>query len=125
MFPIERTTYPLREYPYFLQFRSVGGAVSDVGEDDTAYSHRDAQLSVVALGADPVRLDAAWAALRAHGRGMYLSFDSSTDPRRLLDAFPLRKIERLRAVKREVDPEALFADNFSVSLCDGQERAAS
>lgn len=110
---------------YFVQFRSVGGAVADVGEDDTVYSHRDARFSLVALGADPVALDAAWEGVRQHGRGMYLSFDSSTRPERVLDAFPPHKLERLLAIKREVDPDALFADNFSVSLCDDAEAAAS
>ncbi|KAA9153852.1 LLM class flavin-dependent oxidoreductase [Microbacterium lushaniae] len=110
---------------YFLQLRSVGGAVSDVGEDDTAYSHRAAQFSVVALGADPGRLDAAWEAVRVHGRGMYLSFDSSTRPERILDAFPPDKLERLLALKHEVDPDALFVDNFSVAQYDAAEVAAA
>jgi alkanesulfonate monooxygenase SsuD/methylene tetrahydromethanopterin reductase-like flavin-dependent oxidoreductase (luciferase family)/FAD/FMN-containing dehydrogenase len=110
---------------YFLQFRSVGAAVADVGEDDTAYSHRAAQFSVVGFGTDAATLDGAWEGLRAHGRGMYLSFDSSTRPDRVIDAFGVEKIERLRAIKHEVDPDAVFADNFPVSLCDGRDAAAA
>ncbi|MGP3533358.1 LLM class flavin-dependent oxidoreductase [Microbacterium sp. RD1] len=100
---------------YWVQFRSVGGAVSDVAEDATAYSHRDAQHSLVALGADAAALDAAWEPVRARGSGMYLSFDSSLRPGRLVDAFGEEKLDRLRAIKREVDPDNLFRDNFSVA----------
>jgi FAD/FMN-containing dehydrogenase len=109
---------------YFLQFRSVGGAVADVPEDETVYSNRQAAFSVIAFGADPRRLDAAWAPLRAQANGMYLSFETSLRPERITDAFPVHKIERLRRVKDEVDPDAVFTDNFSVTQCEEVEAAA-
>ena len=73
---------------YFFQLRSVGGAVADVAEDATAYAHRSANFSVVAMGADPDRLDASWAPIAAHTEGMYLSFDTSPGPERITEAFP-------------------------------------
>ena len=108
---------------YWLQFRSVGGAVSDVPEGETVYSHRAANFSVVAMGANPDRLDASWEAVAAHGQGMYLSFDTSLRPERITTAFPPAVIERLRAIKADVDPDGLFGDNFSVKQCEEVEAA--
>ncbi|MDN3496872.1 LLM class flavin-dependent oxidoreductase [Planococcus sp. APC 4015] len=98
----------------FFQLRAVGGAVADIAEDATAYAHRSANFSVVALGGDPVRLDKAWASVAEHGDGMYLSFDSSLRPERIAEAFPPTTLARLRAIKAEVDPDGVFRDNFSV-----------
>jgi hypothetical protein len=100
---------------YFFQLRAVGGAVSDVPEDATAYAHRSANFSVVALGSSHDRLDRSWAALAEHTQGMYLSFDSSLRPERIAEAFPPATLERLRAIKAEVDPDGVFADNFAVT----------
>lgn len=100
---------------HFLQFRPVGGAVADVAEGETAYANRSANFSVVALGPNEHRLDASWAALRGHMAGMYMSFETSLRPERLIDAFGVEGLERLRAIKAEVDPDGVFADNFSVA----------
>ncbi|MET0672050.1 MAG: LLM class flavin-dependent oxidoreductase [Microbacterium pygmaeum] len=97
----------------FFQLRSVGGAVADVPEEATAYAHRSANFSVVALGSRG-RLDASWEALAEHTRGMYLSFDSTLRPERIDEAFPPATLARLRAIKAEVDPDAIFVDNFAV-----------
>lgn len=99
---------------YFFQLRAVGGAVSDVDEDATAYAHRSANFSVVALGANPERLGRAWAPLAEHMEGMYLSFDSSLRPERIAEAFPPPTLARLRAIKAAVDPEGVFRDNFAI-----------
>lgn len=99
---------------YFFQLRAVGGAVADVAEEATAYAHRSANFSVVALGANPDRLDRAWAPVAAHTEGMYLSFDSSLRPERIAEAFPPATLERLRAIKAAVDPEGMFRDNFAI-----------
>jgi alkanesulfonate monooxygenase SsuD/methylene tetrahydromethanopterin reductase-like flavin-dependent oxidoreductase (luciferase family) len=99
---------------HFFQLRSVGGAVADVAEDATAYAHRMANFSVVAFGSRADMLDRAWEEIATHARGMYLSFDASLRPERIGEAFPPATLERLRAIKAEVDPEGLFTDNFSV-----------
>ena len=98
----------------FFQVRPVGGAVADLPDGATAYAHRSAGFSIVALGADPGRLDRAWNALAAHARGLYLSFDSSQRPERIAQAFPPATLARLRAIKTQVDPGGLFSDNFPV-----------
>ncbi|HEY9324586.1 MAG TPA: FAD-binding oxidoreductase, partial [Agromyces sp.] len=99
----------------FFQLRAVGGAVADVAEDATAYAHRSANFSVVALGSHPDRLDAQWQSLAEHTTGMYLSFDSSLRPERIAEAFPPATLERLRAIKAQYDPTSLFRDNFAIA----------
>lgn len=100
---------------YFFQIRSVGGAVADVSDDDTAYAHRSANFSVVAFGSHPEKFKAMWADLAEHSRGLYLSFESSLRPERIGEAFPPATLARLRAIKAEVDPSALFSDSFDVT----------
>ena len=99
---------------HFFQLRAVGGAVADTAEDATAYAHRKANFSAVALGADPVRLDRAWASLAPHLGGLYLSFDSTLRPERIAEAFPPETLARLRAIKADVDPDGVFQDNFAI-----------
>ena len=98
--------------PWF-QIRSVGGAVSDVPADATAYAHRDAAFSVTAIGRGPV-FDQLWDALATHFEGLYLSFETRTDPALVAQAFPPKTLARLRDVKGTYDPEGLFRDNFPV-----------
>jgi hypothetical protein len=99
---------------YFFQLRTVGGAVADVDPDATAYAHRDAAFSVVAMGTSRRRLDQAWDGLRDHFDGLYLSFESDLRPDRLADAFPPKTLTRLRRLKRRFDPDNLFRDNFNI-----------
>jgi alkanesulfonate monooxygenase SsuD/methylene tetrahydromethanopterin reductase-like flavin-dependent oxidoreductase (luciferase family)/FAD/FMN-containing dehydrogenase len=102
---------------YFFQVRSVGGAVGDIAPDATAYAHRDANFSVVALGGNRSRLDAQWDTLISpHATGLYLSFETDPRPERIEDAFPPATLRRLRALKSELDPGNLFRDNFNVAL---------
>ncbi|GAA0591882.1 LLM class flavin-dependent oxidoreductase [Kribbella sandramycini] len=99
---------------YFFQIRSVGGAVSDVDPDATAYSNRAANFSVVAMGRDDASLDEAWAQLSPYFDGQYLSFDSSLRPGRLEDTWSPSTLARLRDLKAKYDPDIVFDDNFAV-----------
>ncbi|GAA5173320.1 MULTISPECIES: LLM class flavin-dependent oxidoreductase [Amycolatopsis] len=100
---------------HWFQLRAVGGAVSDVDSDATAYAHRSANFSVVGMGLRDDAVDAAWGRLRPFFTGRYLSFDSSTDPGRIADAFPPRTLARLRDLKAKYDPDNVFRDNFNVT----------
>jgi alkanesulfonate monooxygenase SsuD/methylene tetrahydromethanopterin reductase-like flavin-dependent oxidoreductase (luciferase family) len=100
---------------YFFQIRSVGGAVSDVDPDATAYANRKANFSVVALGSNQDRLNLAWDSLGRHFDGLYLSFDTDQRPERVAEAFPPRTFERLREVKATYDPDNVFRDNFNIT----------
>src|SRR5690606_36295876 len=81
---------------HFFQIRSVGGAVSDVDPDATAYAYRDANFSVVAFGASRERVNALWQDLEKHFNGLYLNFETDQHPKRLKDAFPPKTLQRLR-----------------------------
>jgi alkanesulfonate monooxygenase SsuD/methylene tetrahydromethanopterin reductase-like flavin-dependent oxidoreductase (luciferase family)/FAD/FMN-containing dehydrogenase len=98
---------------YFLSIRSVGGAVSDVPDDATAYAHRSANFAIAAIGASPERINTPWDALGFDA--LYLSFETDLRPERVTEAFPPETLARLRALKKSVDPENVFRDNFSVA----------
>jgi alkanesulfonate monooxygenase SsuD/methylene tetrahydromethanopterin reductase-like flavin-dependent oxidoreductase (luciferase family) len=100
---------------YFFQIRSVGGAVSDVDPDATAYGNRTANFSVTAFGASRERVNALWDEISVHFKGLYLSFETDLRPERLNDAFPPRTIERLRKLKIRYDPDNVFRDNFNIA----------
>jgi alkanesulfonate monooxygenase SsuD/methylene tetrahydromethanopterin reductase-like flavin-dependent oxidoreductase (luciferase family) len=100
---------------YFFQIRSVGGAVADVPDDATAYAHRSANFSVVAFGGSRARLDAAWVDLAGHYQGLYLSFETDRRPERITEAWPPATLWRLRALKKQYDPENVFRDNFNIN----------
>lgn len=99
---------------YFFQIRSVGGAVSDVDADATAYANRSANFSVVALGANGERLDAMWEEVYGYFTGLYLSFETDLRAARIEDAFPPATLSRLRELKDRYDPDNMFRDNFNV-----------
>lgn len=98
------------------QFRSMGGAVHDVPADAMAWSHRTQNFSVLAASAPShvARMNAHWARLYPHLNGMYLSFETDTDPARLLDAFPEPALTRLSRLKAEWDPDDVFNRNFDI-----------
>ncbi|AYF98093.1 LLM class flavin-dependent oxidoreductase [Protaetiibacter intestinalis] len=97
---------------HFFQIRAVGGAVADVPEEATAYAHRSANFSLVAMAGDAEWLNVQWDALEHHILGVYLSFEADARGDRVERAFPPATLARLRALKARVDPTALFRDNF-------------
>jgi len=99
---------------YFFQVRSMGGAISDVGAEQTAFGSRAANFEVTAAGHDRDRLNVAWDLLHPYFSGLYLTFDTDPRPERVQEAFPPRTLERLRELKQRFDPNSLFADNFSL-----------
>ncbi|MDQ4111580.1 MAG: BBE domain-containing protein, partial [Actinomycetota bacterium] len=99
----------------FFQLRTMGGAIAEVDPGETAFPHRDAAFQVTALGGSPRALDAAWDGVRNHLDGLYLSFETDTDPDRLADAFGSSALDRLREIKRRHDPQNLFRDNFNIA----------
>jgi hypothetical protein len=100
---------------HWYQIRSMGGAVSDVAPETTAFAHRDAGFSITAMGANAQRVDRWWDGVRPYLSGIYLSFESDPSPDRLAEAFPPDTLARLRALKAELDPTNLFRDNFNVA----------
>ncbi|TCO24517.1 FAD/FMN-containing dehydrogenase [Kribbella steppae] len=105
-----------------ISVRSVGGAVSRVPDDATAYAHRRAELMFVTttVGPKPVLdaarpgLDAIWGRLAPHVNGAYANFLSTATEEDVAAAYPAETYRRLAAVKRRYDPGNLFAGNHNV-----------
>jgi FAD/FMN-containing dehydrogenase len=100
---------------YFFQVRAVGGAVSDVAPDATAYANRSPNFNVAAMGASRRRIDPMWEDLKPHFNGLYLSFETDRSIERLHDAFPPETLRRLRDLKLKYDPDNVFRDNFNIA----------
>jgi FAD/FMN-containing dehydrogenase len=106
----------------FIAVRSLGGAVSRVPGDATAYAHRQAELMVVttAVGPKPVveaarpALDAIWGRLASHVNGAYANFLGSATEEDVAAIYPAQTYQRLAAVKRQYDPGNLFARNHNI-----------
>jgi FAD/FMN-containing dehydrogenase len=106
----------------FISVRSVGGAVSRVPAEATAYAHRHAELMFVTLVAGPApvveaarpALDAIWGRLAPHVDGAYANFIASATEEDVAAIYPTETYQRLAAVKRRYDPGNLFARNHNV-----------
>ena len=106
----------------FIAVRSVGGAVSRVPGDATAYAHRQAELMVVTTTAGPKRaveaarpaLDVIWRRLAPHVNGAYANFLASATEQDVAAIYPTQTYQRLAAVKRRYDPGNLFARNHNI-----------
>ena len=110
-----------------VQLRVLGGAVSRVANDATAYAFRDRQLAVVIIVpfADPAEAaaHAAWAdgllaALRPAATGVYSNFLDDEGPARVREAYPGLTWHRLADVKRRYDPANLFRSNQNIVPAD-------
>jgi FAD/FMN-containing dehydrogenase len=105
-----------------LGLRSVGGAVSRVAPDATAYPHRSASVLVTtAVVGPPPAVDAArpavsgvWESLAPHVTGAYANFLSDADPEDVAAAYPAATYRRLAEVKRRYDPTNVFAGNHNI-----------
>ena len=102
----------------------LGGAISRIPEDQTAYAHRDAEFVVNIHGhwTDPADDEAgvAWArglfdALTPHAQGgVYVNFLSDEGPERVQEAYSPAAWSRLVEVKRRYDPDNVFRLNQNI-----------
>ena len=103
----------------------MGGAVSRVGEDETAVSHRDAPHNVVILGiwGDPAQDEPVsdwvrrlWEQLRPFSSGgVYVNYQMGDEGEdRLHAAYGPEKYGRLVALKDKYDPTNLFRLNQNI-----------
>jgi FAD/FMN-containing dehydrogenase len=102
----------------------LGGAVARVGNDETAFDHRDAEYNflIMAVWTDPAEAEAniAWArqlwdAMQPFARGAYVNYLGVGDGvERVRAGYGPEKYARLAALKREVDPENLFHRNQNI-----------
>lgn len=108
-----------------VQFRGMGGFVSTVSSDATAFAHRDQDHFVAIIGLwmndDPDAerhrqwsLD-LWEKIRGEGNGVYVNFLEDEGVGRVHDAYPPETFARLAGIKRRRDPENLFRFNQNIS----------
>jgi len=100
---------------------TCGGAVSDVGETDTAFPHRNAETMLVfftgwmdpAQDAEGKQMCRDWhAALEKHSGGYYDNIEQEGDTRVARNFGP--NYDRLRQIKSEYDPGNLFRLNSNI-----------
>lgn len=105
-----------------IAVRSVGGAVAEIADDATAYAHRQAELMFVTMTVGPPPVIEAtrpareqlWETLSPHVNGAYANFLSAAEDADVAAVYPSATYERLAAVKRDYDPENVFAGNHNV-----------
>lgn len=103
---------------------ALGGAIAQVGEDESAYSGRDAAFDFLSLSSwedpaeDGVRLAGArhyWETMtRFTSPRAYVNSLEAEEEGRVRDAYGAGKYERLVALKRRYDPENVFHLNQNI-----------
>lgn len=111
--------------PYgMFHLRGLGGAMSRVAPDATAFANRTQQyfVSIINVWLDPSE-DAAvhqswteslWQKIRLEGSGVYVNFLESEGEDRIREAYPGPTYDRLAEVKGKYDPDNLFRFNQNV-----------
>ena len=105
-----------------LQIRILGGAVSRVPAEATAFAHRDKQvlLSVFDTTWQPgssehlARAEQLWKSLSSFAEGAYVNFLMDEGEQRISQAYPPATYARLAALKERYDPTNLFRLNQNI-----------
>ena len=104
--------------------RSLGGAVADHADDETAFSHRDAEALLVCAAFLPEHADdkAKQSALAFFDeklaprlKGAYANFFSTYTDADFARIYPANTLERLKSVKASYDPDNLFSQNYNIT----------
>jgi len=121
---VEHSSGPTSPKSYTIVFQ-LGGALARVGEDETAFSQRDAahnvNINAVWTEEDPdAERHIAWArdffdAMQPHAGGrVYLNFLGEEGGNRVRQAYGARNYERLVELKRAYDPTNFFRLNQNI-----------
>jgi hypothetical protein len=115
-----RIRSPLTAFPIW----QMGGAVSRVGEDETAFNGRGAGYTfnitaatagLEGFGEERQWVRDFWSALEPHQTGgVYVNFLMSEGEERVRDAYGAQKYDRLKKLKRRWDPDNLFRLNQNI-----------
>ncbi len=108
-----------------VEIFSLGGAIGHVGEDDTAYSNRDAAFDMLAAATwdDPAEDETNisltrenWEALSPFARSAVYVNDLGPDAvERVAEVYGSQKLERLAALKGRWDPDNVFHRNANIA----------
>ena len=104
--------------------QAYGGAIGDVSNEDSAFSHRDALVEFFGgqTWTDPAEDEQRMASARAFGAvmepfasGVYVNVLSETGEAGVRRAYGDAKLARLAALKRRYDPENVFHLNQNIA----------
>jgi FAD/FMN-containing dehydrogenase len=110
---------PLTAYPIW----QMGGAVSRVGDADTAFNGRSAGFTYnigccteTSEGFEEERewVRDFWSALEPHHMGVYVNFLGDEGVDRVRESYGAEKYDRLKALKRQYDPDNFFRINQNI-----------
>ena len=114
--------------PASAAFQALGGAMADLGPDDTAFAHRDARFEMVtSLGWDDAAEDERRmrgvrrfaAALEPFSSGVYVNSLSDEGQSGVSAAYGQDRLRRLVAIKDRYDPENVFHLNHNIQPSGG------
>lgn len=115
-----------------IGLQAYGGAIADIPDSASAFSHRDAAFEFGASSRwtdpaedqDRIAVARTCAALLApHARGAYVNALGEEGPAAVRRAYPLAKLARLTAVKDRYDPENIFRLNHNIPPSAAQPNA--
>jgi FAD/FMN-containing dehydrogenase len=116
-----RIRSPLTAFPIW----QMGGAISRVREEGTAFNGRGAghtfNITAATAGLDGFDEERQWvrnfwSALEPHHTsGVYVNFLMNEGEERVREAYGAQKYDRLKALKRRYDPDNLFRLNQNIS----------
>ena len=111
---------PLTSFPIW----QMGGAVSRVGDDETAFNGRSAgftyNIGVSTETSEGFEAEREWArdfwsALEPWHQGVYVNFLGDEGAERVRASYGPEKYDRLQALKRKYDPDNFFRINQNIS----------
>jgi hypothetical protein len=102
----------------------LGGAVARVGDEEAAFTGRDAGHVVNVIGitrtgdgfdAEREWARGLWSGLQPYHQNVYVNFLMEEGEERVRHAYGAEKYDRLRALKRRYDPDNFFSLNQNIS----------
>ena len=115
-----RISSPLTAFPIW----QMGGAVSRVSDDETAFNGRSAGFTYnigastetsAGFAEERQWVQEFWSALRPWHEGVYVNFLGDEGAERVRQSYGSKKYERLQALKQKYDPDNFFRINQNIS----------
>jgi FAD/FMN-containing dehydrogenase len=116
----QQMTSSLTAFPIF----QLGGAISRVGDDETAYHGRRAahtfNINATTASSDGFAEEREWSrsfwtALSPYHSSVYVNFLMEEGQQRVRDAYGAAKYDRLRLLKQQYDPDNFFRLNQNIA----------
>jgi len=109
---VESTVLDAAAGGVFMQFRSLGGAISDIPADATSYANRHQSeliIGTVFHPGDEPHLDRVWNRLRPAFTGAYFNFETRPTATTSRLAFPPDTWRRLHQLRQRYDPQSVLS----------------